>query len=205
MFEIKFDISDFERQAQRIGGALDQVPFALSQSLFEAATNTKNLLTQDTWPRHVHARNSSFLGWALGISSPSKSNLVVEIYDRRGFDFLKRLETGGIKQAKKGVNLAIPTSNVRIGARGVAKGQRPRDLSNSFVANIKGRGPAIFQRTPGKGKKNKRGKLKLMYVLKPSVQIGAMVPFEEDFAESMRNELRTSFASAMSRAMKSRR
>ena len=170
----------------------------------EAAFNTRRVLVQSTWPSHVHQRNASFISYVLRVEKATKSQLRVEIYDQRGFDFIKRLETGGTKEARQ-ANLAIP-AGVKIGTRGVIASQKPRALANAFVMD-RGRGPALWKRMPAKGKGKKRieGKLKLMYVLKPSVQVGAMVPFEEDFTTAMRAELRTSFPSAMARAMKSRR
>jgi hypothetical protein len=201
MFELKINFDEFERKAAALGAALDQVPYALSVALNTAAENTRNLLVQDTWPSHVKQRNTGFMQYALRREFATKNNLRAAIYDRTGKDYIKRLDTGGTKQARK-ANLAIPTSNVRVGSHGVVQSQRPRNLTNTFVADMKGRGPAVWKRIDGK-KKGKR--LKLMYVLKPSVQIGAMVPFTDDFVESMMNETRTSFPAAMARAMKSRR
>jgi hypothetical protein len=206
MFELKLDFSAFERKAIEMGQALDQVPYALSVALNTAAENTRNLLIQDTWPKHVHQRNSGFMRYALRREFATKNNLRTVIFDKTGKDYVKRLDTGGTKVAR-GANLAIPTSNVRVGSHGVVQSQRPRNLTNTFVADLHGRGPAVwkFGKRIKVGKKKKTRSLKLMYVLKPSVQIGALVPFTDDFLMSMMNETRTSFPSAMARAMKSRR
>src|ERR1019366_6859042 len=129
--------------------------------------------------------------------------LYVEIYDQGGFDYLKRLDTGGTKLSRNN-RIAVPVAqNVRIGTHGVVKAQRPKNLTDPFVADLHGKGPALWKRTKGKGKHAK--KLKMMYVLKQSVPIKRMVPFLDDFRVSMGNEMRTSFPAAMARAMKSRK
>lgn len=193
---------DFERVARDVRGAQDQVPYALSLALNKANENARNLLIQE-WPRHVKARNSSFIGYALRRGPPAtKHNLRIEIFDQTGRDFVKRLDKGGVKTAKRS-NLAIPVeSNVKVGAHGVRNSQLPRNLTGDvFVASRNGHGAAIWKRV-GRGK---RKKLKLMYVLKPAVQVNAKVPFTDDFTTSILNETRVSFPAAMARAMKSRR
>jgi len=176
------------------------VPFALALALNKAAENTRELLVRE-WPLHVRARNPSYIRYALRRGpSATKASLRVEIFDQTGRGVLKRLDKGGTKQAR-GSNLAIPVEkNISVGAHGVRKSQMPRNLQNTFVAD-RGRGLAIYQRV-GKGK---RRRVKLMYLLRPSVQVPAKMPFEDDFVASMTAETRTSFPAAMARAMKSRR
>lgn len=195
MFELKLDVRDFQRQARTLQAAQDQVPFALALALNKAAENTRDLLVQ-TWPQHVKVRNSGFIRYALRREFATKHDLRIVIFDQSGKPFIKRLDAGGVHQAR-GSNLAIPVeANVKIGARGVRKSQMPRSLPNAFV-----KGNAIYQRV----KRGKKQAIKLMYILKPSVQVSKHIPFSEDFAISMLNETRTSFPAAMARAMKSRR
>jgi hypothetical protein len=59
-FELSLDMSDFERFAAKLGGAIDQVPFALSTLLNEAAFKARRVLVDDLWPRSVTVRSSSF-------------------------------------------------------------------------------------------------------------------------------------------------
>lgn len=199
MFELKLDYAQFEKRADALNAARDQVPFALALALNKAAENTRELLIRE-WPSHVKVRQAGFLRYALRRNFATKNNLRVEIYDQTQRPFLKRLDGGGVHQARGG-NLAIPVeANVKIGAHGVRKSQLPRNLPNAVLLNTKS-GPAIYQRV-GRGKNKK---LKLMYVLKPSVPVPAKMPFNELFQISMTAECRTSFPSTMARAMRTRR
>lgn len=195
MFELKLNTSDFERQARVLKAAQDQVPYALALALNKAAENTRDLLVQ-TWPQHVKVRNSGFIRYALRREFATKHNLRIVIFDQSGKPFIRRLDAGGVHQAR-GSNLAIPVeASVRVGAHGVRKSQLPRSIPNAFVKN-----GAIYQRV----KRGKKQRLKLMYILRPSVQVSKHIPFSEDFAISMTDETRTSFPAAMARAMKGRR
>lgn len=201
MFVLKLDTRDFEKQANNMrNAAQDQIPYALALALNTAAENTRNLLINE-WPTRVHVRSPGFIRYSLRRgAAATKNNLRIEIYDQTGKAFMSRLETGGT-HAARGSNLAIPVeANVRIGSHGVRKSQLPRNLSNAVLLNKNGR-PAIYQRV-GKGKKKK---LKLMYLLRPAVQVPSKMPFHMDFEISMRNEVRTSFPAAMVRAMRTRR
>jgi hypothetical protein len=189
MFTINFDLSDLEKKIRGVAVAADsQVPFAISLSFNQALGNTRNLLIQE-WPQHVNARNAHYLANALTRGEPStKDNLYVELYDALpGRGHLKELDTGGTHSARRAM-LAIPI-NARRGSHGVVTSDLPKNLVNSFR-----RGDVIYQRV------GKRG-LKLMWVLKASVPIPAAMPFTDDFATSMTNELRTNIPGAMMRAV----
>jgi hypothetical protein len=53
--------------------------------------------------------------------------------------------------------------------------------------------------------RDKRGRLKLMYVLKSRTPVPKRVPFYEDFATSMRRELIVALPIAIAKAMATRR
>ncbi len=199
MISLRFDLSSFERKAKEIGGALDQVPFALAKALNEAADRTREELISETWPRGVQVRNRTFLKAALTTKGAraTKRSLRVAIYDRLGRASLTKHETGGVKPARR--NLAIPTSRTvqpRRTGKGVPKNLRPAALPNAFR-----QGDAIYQRAPGK----KHAHRKLMYVLAPRAQIKGTVPFHRDFDRIMRREMSRAFPTAMARAMATRR
>jgi hypothetical protein len=202
MFDLRFDLTDLEKQARALGTAYDQIPFTLSLALNAAAKKTKEFLVKNTWPQHVTQRNARFINAALQIDFSMKYNLRIEIFDSLNRGSLMLHGQGGTK-LPKGSNLAIPiSSNVRRGATGIPKGLRPRELDAKykFVANLRGRGDAVWLRIGPKGRH-----LKMMYVLKPSASIAATVPFWQDFQESMRDELRAALPAAMARAMSTRR
>ncbi len=196
MFEIKFDVSEFERRTKQLEGALDQMPFALALALTEAANITKQALV-DEWPLHITQRNPSFIKRALQVKPATKHDLRVEINDSLGRANLELHADGGIERAKS--KFAIPV-NVQRGAQGVPRSKAPRSLANSFVADLRGKGAAVWVRYGRKGRR-----LRLMYVLRALVPVSKDVPFRETFASSMMRELRRSFPAAMARAMKTRR
>lgn len=196
MIELRFDIREFGALAKQVGGALDQVPFALSLALNQAAEAARGGLIAETWPKAVTVRRSNFLRWALTRERATKSNLAVAITDvkAQGRGSLLLHARGGIKQPKAGT-LAIPnTAVVRRTGQGVVRSQRPRNLANSFR-----KGDALFQRD------KRRKRLRLMYVLQRSARQPADVPFDRDFAATMAREVRARFPAAMARAMATRR
>lgn len=200
MYRVQFNMSDIERHVRNLGGAQDQVPYAISLVLNKAAENARQLLIQQ-WPQHVHVRQGGFIRYALRRGPfATKKNLRIEVYDQTGKRFLARLDGGGT-HAARGNNLAIPVeANVRIGSHGVRRSQLPRNLPNAVMLNKNGR-TGIYQRV-GRGK---RRRLKLMYLLRPAVQVPSKMPFAADFKMVVTQTLRTEMPRAMARAMATRR
>lgn len=193
---LTFNFRDFDRMAREVENfAQDQMPFAISKAINAAAENTRVRLADETWPQHVQVRNRGFLKAALRVKNSTKRDLKVTIFDKLERANLTGHAKGNTKQAKSGA-LAIPQAEVKRTARGVSGRMKPRNLPNSFR-----RGDAIFQRI-GKGK---RERLRLMYILKPSVSQPKDVPFYEDFHRFMREEIRSTFPAAMKQAMQTRR
>ena len=197
--DLSFKFEDFVNYADHLAvAARDQVPFALSLALNDAAYDTKAVLTNQTWPAHVQEFNHNFISAALVIVPSTKEDLEVAIIDRFGRARLAMHETGGTKTPQK-AKIAVPVEpNVK--RTGSGEHPRPRDVANSFVID-RGRGPVLYKRT-GKGKS--RG-LKLMYVLKSQVPVPAAVPFHADFNSSMIELVQASFPRAMMKAMLTRR
>lgn len=200
MFELRLNLTDFEAKAKALGGAQDQVQYALSRALNTAVQNARRVLVEDTWPQHVTQRNPSFIGRALRTQFSTKRDLRVEIYDDLGRAGLARHADGGTK-TPRGRNLAIPPQGAvtaQLGTHGVRKALRPA----AIIASTPKRALRVTPRGifVGKG-----GRLHLMYALKPSAQQPKDVPFREDFEIAMRNDVRTSFPVAMAKAMSTRR
>lgn len=197
MLDIKFDFSQFERAVEGIGGAIEQLPYALSVAMNEAAFTTRRHLVERTWPSHVTVRNTRFLNAALRIEKATKNSLVVSITDAGapGRARLKQHDEGGTK-LPKGSNLAIPARSSQ--ALGVRQGRRisPKSIPNTFR-----KGDAVYQRT-GKGG---RDGLRLLFVLKSSAKQPADVPLSKDFRDAMAAAMRDSFPKAMAKALASRR
>ncbi|MBP0578997.1 hypothetical protein J8I29_06750 [Labrys sp. LIt4] len=189
---LKFDFSAFQKMADRLKVAEQQLPFALSRALNESAFVARSTLIDD-WPGRVESKNSRFLGWALGVEKATKHNLTVTISDERagGRTLLKGLADGGTHTGQG--RLAVPVAGQRRGARGIVPSQRPRNLKQAFR-----RGDAVYA-VIGKGSKKR---LKLMYVLKPSVAVPKRVPFRQTFNEVMTREMQQRAPRLMLEAMR---
>lgn len=191
---LTFDLSAFERQAARIGGMADQIPFAISRALNDAAYSTETRLATDTWAKHTANRDKNFLKAMLNVEKASKGKLRVALYDERKRGHLAEHANGGVVRGRG--NLSIPTARVARGPRGIQPSQKPRDLKRSVR-----KGDLIFQAT-GKGKDQR---LQLMFKLQPSYRIKRDVPLVEDFRRFMGEEVQKAFPKAMAQAMRTRR
>lgn len=194
---LTLDLREFERAAERMGGAADQIAFALSGALNDAVKIARRTLIDQTWPKHVEVRNRNFLRNALLSEFATKTNLRVAITNTGTAGnraHLKLHMTGGTKQARG--RLAIPSKRVVRTGKGVRQSQRPANLKRAVV-----KGNRIFQ-AEGKGKNSK---LRLMYVLASAARQPRDVPFDSDFARVMLDEARRTFPARMAAAMRTRR
>lgn len=194
MISLTFNLGAFEQRAKELGASIDQVPFALSGALNDAAKGARQILITHTWPGHVTVRNKNFIGAALRTEFANKRSLKVAIYDSLQRGSLALHAKGGTKQARG--RLAVPTARVTRGSSGVVKSQRPQALKRSVL-----KGNLLFQAV-GRGKNSK---LQLMFKLQPTARIKADVPFEADFRSAMADGVRTAFGPAMAKAMATRR
>jgi hypothetical protein len=194
---VDFDLSGFVRRAQELGSAADQVPFALSLAMNRAVRDTREHLIAQTWPRNIKQRNPTFIRASLTTEWAKKNDLEVSIYDKLERGHLLLHAKGGTRQPQMGRrHLAVPSRNIRKGAHGAPKAQKPRNLRDAVVFNN-----IIFQQTGSK----KNRKLKAMYFLKTAVRIPKRVPFFEDFADQMKQHLNQELPGAVRQAMATRR
>jgi hypothetical protein len=195
MLTIEFDYAELEQRALSIGAAADQVPYALALAMNRSADVTRNLLIESTWPAAVQQRNSSFIAASLTTreARASKTSLAVEIYDKLDRGNLLMQAKGGTRAPQGGSNLAVPASNVPKTSRGVPARLRPKNMPTAFK-----KGDVLHAR-------DKKGRLRLLYVLKHATKIPKRVPFYEDFAASMERELRRTIPLAVEKAMATRR
>ena len=156
---------------------------------------TRNFLIKQTWPQHIQQRNSSFIAASLTTrgARADKRSAAVEIYDKLDRGNLQMQALGGVRSPRGGSSLAVPSSKITKTSRGVPQRLRPKSLVNAI--RIK---DALYTR-------DKRGRLKLMYVLKSRTPVPKRVPFYEDFATSMRRELIVALPIAIAKAMATRR
>lgn len=196
--QITFNFDDFLAKAADLGAAADQVPFAVSKAFNTALTNTRRVLTENTWPSAVEVHNKSFLTAALRVSYSNKTDLRGSIYDTLHRANLAGHAYGDTK-TPRGTHLAIPPKGLfPRGSSGIAKGNRPRAL----IAKTPKRALRI---TPKGIFIGEGGRLHLQYAFKSSANQPADVKFEDDFKTAMLNEVRTSFPKAMAQAMQTRK
>jgi hypothetical protein len=195
MIDLKLDLRDFTRAADRLAARIDQVPYALARAMNDAARETRKRLISETWPRHVTQRNTGFIRASLQTEWASKYNLTVSIYDKLNHGNLALHATGGTRTARGG-RLAIPQGMIRRTSRGVSKAQTPG---------------AIIARTPKRALRitptgifiGEHGRLRLAYKLQPSAQIKKDVPFKADFRKFFREEIDRAFPIRLAEAMRS--
>ena len=195
MFKIEFNYAEVEKTALSLKAAADQIPYACALALNRAADVTRNYLIKATWPTHVKQRNASFIAASLTTkeSRANKSMLSVEIYDKLDRGNLVMQALGGTRTPKKGGNLAVPVSSIKRTSRGVPSRLRPRNLKVAVKRN-----GMLYA-------KDSKGKLKLLYALKPTTKIPKRVPFHADFHASMSRELNRTLPMAIKKAMATRR
>lgn len=195
MLKIEFDMTEVWQAAKSVGAAADQIPFALSLAMNRSAEVTRNFLIQQTWPTHVHARNRSFIAASLTTrdARASKQSLSVEIYDKLDRGNLQMQAKGGTRTPRGGSNLAVPVSSMQRTSRGVPARFRPKNMPTAVR-----KGDMLYA-------KDKRGRLRLLYVLKHATNIPKRVPFYEDFAASMQRELHRTIPLAVAQAMRTRK
>ncbi|TWB19503.1 hypothetical protein FBZ99_101276 [Rhizobium sp. ERR 1071] len=191
---VKIDTSAFERAASRLSATPKQMAFGISKALNQSAFATREVLINQTWPQHVTMRNKSFIKWALGVETSTKTDLSIAITDKRanGRGNISLHADGGNKSVERGA-VAVPVAGQRIGSRGVVASQRPRNVKGAFR-----KGDAVYAPV-GKGK---RRHLKLLYVLKASVKIPKAVPMHEDFKRVMTEQMQMRTQAAMLDAIK---
>jgi hypothetical protein len=195
MIKVEFDFAEVQKFATSLGAAADQIPFATAVALNRAADVTRNFLIKQTWPQHIQQRNSSFIAASLTTrgARADKRSAAVEIYDKLDRGNLQMQALGGVRSPRGGSSLAVPSSKITKTSRGVPQRLRPKSLVNAIRIN-----DALYTR-------DKRGRLKLMYVLKSRTPVPKRVPFYEDFATSMRRELIVALPIAIAKAMATRR
>lgn len=100
-------------------------------------------------------------------------------------DWLELHETGGDKKGRGGRRLAVPSKEVRRNKwQIIQKGQRPRNLKNTFVIETK-KGPVLAQRL----KRGPRKGLVILYGLEDSVPIKKESTFYEPIKDTVRKHL----------------
>lgn len=197
--DLSFDLREFKRAAKQFGAAADQVPFALSVALNDAAEET-----QEAETREIDAsfdRSTPFTRKAVGRTYAKKRSLRVEVFIKTIQAKYLGLEVeGGVRTPKKRA-LPVPGKGMKLNRYGNmpkgAVGKRAAK-ANTFVGKPHGRDddlPAgIWQRT-------KKG-LKLLVLFTDKQTYRPRYDFYGKFETAMRRELPPRIADGVRKVIK---
>ena len=197
MPQLVMDMSEFTRAARRFHHAgSGQVPFALANSINNGLFDARREIVGTTFPASFDVRNRSFARAAFRVEKASKGALSGSLYDRLGRGHLAKHAEGGVKRPSSG-SLAIPSRRIAKfrGARGIAKGKRPRAFKNTRTIRVTSEG--IFR---GEG-----GRLVQLYFFAPQARLTARFPFYPVFEREVVMGIRKAFPMQLRRALASRR
>jgi len=192
----------------------DQLPFAMAGALTATAFIVRNTIVKDTFPRSFDVKNKRFAGAAFRVDKANKRKLEARVFDRLDKEYLAMQESGGTKRPR-GNSIAIPTDEIRVTGRGVAKARRPRQLLQSGKRAFRTRsrtGQEIIAQRRGK----KRYPLRTLYILEPRANIKPRFPFytvaivsaqkafDKKLPEFLQRARKTAFTKAQRRAARMR-
>jgi hypothetical protein len=197
--ELKFDLRDIQRVADRLKVASDQVPFAMSRALNKAAYETRRMLVEKTWPQSVTQRRSNYPGVVLHVEESTKHDLTVKIVEQAKVPSLVAHAEGGVRTPVQAKRFAIPLKGwVQRTSEGVRTTQTARYIiQNTPKRALRVTSKGIFI---GEG-----GRLHLRDSFKPSTHLSADVPFYSVFASEMRDRVNSLLPKFLREAMASRR
>lgn len=150
-----------------------QVPLATKSALNDVAFKLKEHIVNKMFPKSFTVRNRRFPKLLFKFKKATTKLLRSEVFqkaiDGRVFDVISKSATGGVKRASGG-RVAVPTSNIKLTAKGVRANRRPRNVINSGKGFIKGN--KIYRQKT-------KTKTELLYVLKEFVKIRKIFPFNQ--------------------------
>jgi len=197
--EIHIDMHEIEEAARNMGAAIDQIPYAMANTLNDAAFNTRRVLVEQTWPESVNVFNRNFLSSVLRVEKATKANLSVSIVESRETTTpLKAHAEGGEKVAKS--RFAVPMPSYREGKR-TSQGLRRTARAREVIARTPKRALRITQRGIFVGES---GKLRLIFTFRSRVRVPADVPFYRDFEDTMSADINAGLLPSLERAMATR-
>jgi len=174
-FQFRVDDKEVQRYLRKMP---KQIPFAMSTAMNETAFDIRRHQVKSVWPSSVSSKTRGFAGRAFRVLKSTKRKLVSAVFadpsrvSPEGIEAINRVEEGKTHFPFRSRWLAVPTRNaltptgrVKKVARAALKDSSP----NTFVANMRGRGPAIWQRT--------RQGLRMLFVLKTRVPTPRVFPF----------------------------
>ena len=153
---------------------------AARNAINDTAFDVRQFVVKTLWPQTFpKRRNDRFPSVYFRVTKRAAyGSLVANVGPNRklGYKRFVDLQIKGGKKIPRGRYVAVPTRKVQLTQRGPRKNQRPENIKGSFVADITGRGPAIWTRDKP-GRQGQRGKLKMWYTLHPSIDMEAVFPY----------------------------
>ena len=167
--KIKTNIKKFTKRLNKI--QRKQVPFATAGMLNDLANDVRQDAIKKSFPEAFEDNNraSRFARAIFRRKFAKKTNLLAEVFDSKGLEYLIRQQEGGLKQPKSG-RIAVPSTEIKSKLKGRASYNRlhPRALVNAGKGFI------------SKNKKTVRDKKgKLLYNLVRSANVPKHLKFYE--------------------------
>ena len=170
---------DADALVKSLGDFADQAPYILQKTINDTLVDV-----QTRQIAHINdvftIRRQAFLKRSVKISKFAKKDDLVGIIQigdvgaKKTSDIFEKFETGGVKKATQGRNVAIPTSQVKASKSGVIpNGRRPSNLPRSFKLTTDSGNSFVVQAKKRKGQDS----LTFMYSLKPFVRIDNRLGF----------------------------
>ena len=135
--KIKSNIKKFTKRLNKF--QRKQIPFATAGMLNDLANDVRNNAIKRAFPEAFEdtKRAERFARGILRKKFAKKTNLVSEVFDSKGLEYLVRQQEGGLKQPRSG-QLAVPTTETKGKLKSRASYQRlhPRALVNSGKAFV---------------------------------------------------------------------
>jgi len=191
----------------------NQLPFAMSQALNDAAFAVRKDTIERVWPKSVTVRKQNFMKAMLmpirGTNRATKKKLtaIVQNYPTGGRhkEYLQRLATGGTKTVIDGRNITIPAvnSNLRNAHGAVPKSRRATALLNrkGVFRNKLPNGQEFIARRTTK----KRYPLQMLYLLEPSGKIKKEFDFYDEANATARKAFGKNFSRRFANAKRTAR
>jgi len=216
----------------RLAGELErQLPFAVSLGMNNALKQAQLAVVRNVLSTFV-IRRQKYLTESVKITKFStKQDLTATLEIDPTRNVLAKFEPGGLKEARGGGSVVVPTSAARPSAQDVIPtSQRPRAFRFQFA----GRGPkgtvfageqrtfllktgpktgVLFQRVGGSGQRGRprrgeiragrdRGQLRLLYILTPGARIPASLHFRDTAVAEFQRRWPREYRAALFRAIR---
>lgn len=195
---VRFDTRDYKRQVE--GFLRDQLPFATALALTRTAQRAQEALKVEL--RRDFTLRTKWVSKGIRIRPAKKRDLISRVGTLDSFMAPQAL--GGTKRARgAGGQLGVPVQ-----ARPRPRSRTPRskwpgklrEKERHFVADLRGRGPALWRRVGRGGRR-----LRLMYVLEPQVRIPPRWPFLKRVERAVDRNFQREMLVALDFAVRTRR